>query len=560
MKKILQYLIIFIIVFLPRLTGISSFSTVDEPDYIKYGGNFYYSLGQRDFDQAYQTYQPAVTTLYASALAYHLVFPAYKGLGQGYIDDTIEQTEFLEGKGVEPVRLLIVARIIMIILVSLFLTLAFLLLDLLIGFIPGLIIILLISFEPFFLGHSRLLTQEGLMSISVITSVLATIVYCIKKDRWIFVVISAITTAIAILTKLTAIVVLPVLAILFIFFWQPDPVHKKEHLIKRRMIAMVIWLVVFLAFTFAVWPALWNHPVDVITSLFEKSFGFLGSKEGVPVEELSLQGIITGNNIARYLSSLWWQIPPLTWVGSLIALFFFTIKIKQNSRTQNTLFCIFLVLAILMITMMSMGKKLANHYIMVTHVSLCILAGLGYIQGIDLVRGYLKDRSKNLATAILLLVIVVFQVLNYSGYSPYFFDYINPIALMTRGTTSVIDTGYGQGLEIAARYLSSKPGAEDLKVMSWWSTSLDYFFPGRTEQIWIIKSWRQEDVDELRSSDYLVVYYKTQLARMIPEGLMRPLEYVEPELNISIHDADVVRIYKVADLPPEVFVPLIFEP
>ena len=41
---------------------------------------------------------------------------------------------------------------------------------------------------------------------------------------------------------------------------------------------------------------------------------------------------------------------------------------------------------------------------------------------------------------------------------------------------------------------------------------------------------------------------------------MNILEFVEPEKNISIHDADVVRIYKVADLPPEVFVPVIINP
>ena len=215
MKKILFYLLVFIIVFLPRLPGISLFSTVDEPDYIKYGGNVYYALGQRDLSKTYQTYQPAVTTTYTSALAYHFVFPAYKGFGQGYFDDSFQQTDYLEKNGVEPIKLLFVARIIMITIVSVMLTVSFLLLDLIIGSIPSIIIILLMSFDPFFLGHSRLLTQEGLMSISVIASILALIVYCTKKDHWIFVVISSITAAIAMLTKLNAIVLLPINAILF---------------------------------------------------------------------------------------------------------------------------------------------------------------------------------------------------------------------------------------------------------------------------------------------------------------------------------------------------------
>ena len=560
MKKILFYLLVFIIVFLPRLPGISLFSTVDEPDYIKYGGNVYYALGQRDLSKTYQTYQPAVTTTYTSALAYHFVFPAYKGFGQGYFDDSFQQTDYLEKNGVEPIKLLFVARIIMITIVSVMLTVSFLLLDLIIGSIPSIIIILLMSFDPFFLGHSRLLTQEGLMSISVIASILALIVYCTKKDHWIFVVISSITAAIAMLTKLNAIVLLPINAILFTFFWKPEPVNNKRYQAQRRIVAVVMWLSVFLVFTCAVWPALWNHPGDVISSLFEKSFGFLGSKEGVPVEDLSLQVVIGQNDIIRYIRSIWWQVPPLTWAGCLIALFFFTIKIKQNNETLNILFYTFLILAIMMTIMMSMGKKMGNHYVMVSHVSLSLLAGLGYIQGIYHFRKHFNERSSNPATAFVLIVIVGSQIFNFLSYYPYFFDYINPMALATRGTTSIIDTGYGQGLDIAARYLSLKPNSGDLKVMSWWSTSFDYFFPGDTEHIWVIKNWRQEDIDKLRSSDYLVVYYQTQMSRKIPESLMNILEFVKPEKNISIHDIDMVRIYKVTNLPPEVFIPSIINP
>ena len=380
MKRILLYLLVFLFMFLPRIPGISSFSTVDEPDYIKYGGNFYYSIGQRDFDKTLQTYQPAVTTLYASAIAYHLVAPEYRGFGQGYFDDTIRQTDYLERKGIEPVKLLYVARLIMILLVSVMLTTSFALLDKLIGIIPSVIIILLISFEPYFLGHSRLLTQEGLMAISVITSILGIIVYCTEEDKWIYLFISAIAGAIAVITKLTAIVLLPIIVFLLLFISRNTPNRKKQT--TRKLSVVIIWLFIFLIFILAVWPAMWNHPIDKISSLFETSFGFLGSKRGVPVESLSLQGIVEEISIINYLKSIWWQVPPLTWLGFLLAIFSLVLNFKQNSRIENIFFFSFLALALLMIAMMSLGKKTAAHYIMVSHVSISFLAGLGISNGI----------------------------------------------------------------------------------------------------------------------------------------------------------------------------------
>ena len=558
MKRVVLFLIAFLFMFLPRIPGISSFSTVDEPDYIKYGGNFYYSIGQRDFDKTLQTYQPAVTTLYASAIAYHLVAPEYRGFGQGYFEDTIPQTDYLERKGIEPVKLLYVARLIMILMVSIMLTTSFALLDKLLGIIPSIIIILLISFEPYFLGHSRLLTQEGLMAISVITSILGIIVYCTEEDKWIFLFISAIAGAIAVITKLTAIVLLPIIVFLLLFISRNTPNRKKQT--TRKLSGVIIWSFIFLTFILAVWPAMWNHPIDKISSLFETSFGFLGSKRGVPIESLSLQGIVEEISIINYLKSIWWQVPPLTWFGFLLAIFFLVLNFKKNSRIENIFFFSFLALALLMIAMMSLGKKTAAHYIMVSHVSISFLAGLGISNGIKFIRNTFKDIPNYLLSSLIVFLIIGSQLIIAYSYFPYYFDYLNPLALTFRGDSPIIDTGYGQGLDQAAKYLSQKPNSDDLTVLSWWSPSLDYFFPGKTEKIWITRNWRQKNIDILMSSDYLVIYYKTQMTRKMPEGLIDILEFVKPEKNISIHGVDMVRIYKVSDLPIEVFIPSIVDP
>ena len=558
MKKILLYLFIFLLVFLVRIPGLTSFSTVDEPDYIKYGGNFYYSLGQRDFERTNQTYQPAVTTLYASALAFHYVFPEYRGFSPAYFDHTDQQTNFLEEKGVEPLTLLLTARLIMILMVSIMLTITFAFLDMLLGSLPAFVVISLISFEPYFLGHSRLLTQEGLMAIAGITSILGIIVYCIRKDKWIFLVISSLAAAIAVLTKITAIVLLPVVFFFLIFISSDSSSRRKRT--WQRLFEVMVWSIIFIVFALAVWPALWNHPLETIIALFEKSFGFLGSKAGVPIENLSFQGIVGGMTIFNYIKYLWWQVPPLTWAGFLLILVLVIFRYKMLDRSTRVIFFSFLALGLLMILMMSFGKKVASHYIMISHTSLNLLAGLGLSGLYEIL---LKQHFKFPAALITYPAVLLMAgslVAPLIGFYPYYFDYLNPIARAVNGNAAIPDNGYGQGLDIAARYLAEKADSANLTVMSWWSTSLDYFFPGETKQIAITRNWTPSEAGNLKECDYLVIYQRTQAERRIPEALMTILKNVVPEKSIFLHGLEMVRIYKVSDLPLEVFSPVMVEP
>ncbi|MFM8424104.1 MAG: hypothetical protein ACKOBL_02910, partial [Chloroflexota bacterium] len=67
-----------IVVFLaPRLPSIGSFVTLDEPSWLSQGANFYYALGQREFENTVYEYQPAVTTMEIISLGMLLYFPEY---------------------------------------------------------------------------------------------------------------------------------------------------------------------------------------------------------------------------------------------------------------------------------------------------------------------------------------------------------------------------------------------------------------------------------------------------------------------------------------------------
>ena len=119
-----------IVVFLvPRLAGIGSFVTLDEPSWLSQGANFYYALGQREFENTVYEYQPAVTTMSIISLGMLLYFPEYRGFGQGYLDYEKGRLDpFMIEHGKDPLVLLIYSRVIQVfVLLILFLLFYFLL-------------------------------------------------------------------------------------------------------------------------------------------------------------------------------------------------------------------------------------------------------------------------------------------------------------------------------------------------------------------------------------------------------------------------------------------------
>jgi len=67
-------IILIIAILAPRLPAIDTFGTVDEATWLMRSGNFYYALGQRDFEKTVYAYHPAVTTMWVGAAAMMLDF------------------------------------------------------------------------------------------------------------------------------------------------------------------------------------------------------------------------------------------------------------------------------------------------------------------------------------------------------------------------------------------------------------------------------------------------------------------------------------------------------
>jgi hypothetical protein len=151
--------------------------------------------------------------------------------------------------------------------------------------------------------------------------------------------------------------------------------------------------------------------------------------------------------------------------------------------------------------------------------------------------------------------LVLLQSFYLASYYPYYYPFENPIIKnIFEDRFSVTHEGYGEGLDLAAGYLSQKDDAMNLSVMSWFSGSLGYLFPGKTEHIIPQQEWPKGSARALKDCDYLVIYYDTQLRHNLPEKLMHDLTNVIPEHSIFLFGREYIRIYEVDKLPDSVFI------
>ena len=67
------------------VTGLERFVTIDEGLWLYRSANFYYALGQREFEYMHQSKHPVVSIMWAGAAGIHNKFPEYRGLGQEYM-------------------------------------------------------------------------------------------------------------------------------------------------------------------------------------------------------------------------------------------------------------------------------------------------------------------------------------------------------------------------------------------------------------------------------------------------------------------------------------------
>ena len=560
MKKIYYFLktpsrlIIILITFLvgmmfavPRLITPDHYVMVDEPLWLYRSANFLNALKEHDWRFTYQINHPGVTTMWVGATGLLISHPEVVREQTGQLN--YRQYEDLLAKlKVNPFDILVTDRILMALVTTVTLTIAFFYAWDLVGLLPALLGFSFIAFDPFHLALTRILHLDGFLSNFMFLAMLG-LFHFWKKKRISSLLLSGACSALSWLTKSPGLFLLPFIGslILMMIYWEVKPHRKKDwqNFFVQLTKVFSIWGASALFVSLLFWPALLSDPVRVIHLVLLK--GFQAAQEGHE-QALFYKGIIypTGQLSVRvwdfYPINFLWRTTPVIILGLILfVMVIFNRKAMDGDNHISIVVAGLWLFGLGFMFFMNLGDKKFDRYILPVFPPLDLLAGIGYAVLAKMI--FQKGFGKFLAPAIL-LVAVGLQAFSSISLFPYMVSYYNPLLGGPTRAVAIMDVGEGEGLELAAEYLNQKADAEKLQVFAWYATGcFSYFFDGITRQIRPEERQTTKRLQTLQKADYVVIYINQE-----QRGLGKfYLDYVKDlpiEKRIFINQIEYARIYK----------------
>ena len=122
---------------------------------------------------------------------------------------------------------------------------------------------------------------------------------------------------------------------------------------------------------------------------------------------------------------------------------------------------------------------------------------------------------------------------------PYYLSYYNPLLGGSARAPAVMQIGWGEGADRAARLLAEQPNAAEKVVASAYTNGpFSYFFPGKTLPITF---WHQ--------ADYAVLYAQDFQRRLPSPRQIRYFESLEPADTVVLDGLAYAKIYALDDVP-----------
>lgn len=576
------YIALIVLFLAPRLAGIGDFVTLDEPSWLSQGANYYYALGQREFQNTVYEYQPAVTTMTIISAAMLLYFPEYRGFGQGYLDYEKGRLDpFMVSHGKDPLTLLIYSRVIQVfVLLVLFLVLYFLLQK----FFPkpvAIFALVFAMFDPFYLSQHRLMDHEGMVSLFGMISLVSLAVYLFAErpegflnsgsfpgkpsGRYvpsiIYLILSGVAAGFMSLTKSSSIATLAAIGILLLWKMIQDREQGWRKGLLSALKTLGLWFSILAITYFIFWPGMWVAPGKMLYEVYGNAFSyaFQGARLKI-TEELDVSQFTLNTRFAdvwEVFKILLYRTTPVTWLGVLLGFAVPFTRDPERTQRNKLFFTLLLVNGIAFVFLIGVAQgRNSPHYILSSYLSINLLAGLGWFHFTEWLSKRIPS-SRNIWQYGLLSVVMLYQAGSALANYPYYFTYRNPILAAAGWYSEFPHFPYCEGLETAAHFLADLPDAENTTVFSYYSRGcVSYYYPGPTISYRPYYSDGEHTEDllaNLRASEYLIVYYANQGQLAHHLNFVNAMAQAEPFHVVWLNGYEYVRIYQVDDLSPEIY-------
>lgn len=499
--KLLAIFFVLIFAFSLRIWNLNEMGrTWDEPFYVEQGYKIVDAVKKRDFNNSilYTDPDPPIVAKYLYGLADHLnigkIIPC---------NHQLCEYDFTSGRLVS--ALFASLTVLLVVLIGLEY----------ISFFTGISAGIIFSMLPIFLGLSQLVVIE-----SILTFFFTACVYSFLNVLKLFsirnVIVCGILLGLAIGTKYTNIMLIPIFALIYFCWYLSNKKKKGNKLFEKKLIIIVLISFVTL---FVIWPAPWFH-LDYVLK-WEQAIRF-SEVASHPVPEVFF-GRLMPVPIFYYLVYFVITTPFL-----IIVLFLGGLKDISN-RKKWILYVLVIWFFMPFLQSFLNMRQHGVRYIIQIYVPLSLITAIGINYFLE------KLKIQKIKYAFLILIIIyMFIVLK--NISPYYLDYFN---ILVGGSEGVYESKsfqmgwWGQGIREAGLYVANnaKKGSKVGIALS----------PATVMPN--LKEMSIEPYDENKTYDYVIVNYYNIIREGFDDGQIK--NKYNAVYRVMADGATLATVYKV---------------
>ncbi|MDY6877306.1 MAG: glycosyltransferase family 39 protein [Chloroflexota bacterium] len=316
---------------------------------------------------------------------------------------------------------------------------------------------LLWALDPFYLANSKALHLDALLSTLMLLSVLWILIYLREGHLW-HLVISAALGGLAILTKVTALFLIPFLGLCLLIDFLLSLRNRQSiiHSSRCAIHCFLLWFLVAIAVCLLFWPSMWVHPGRTLDVVIRQGI-ILHVDKAHSLPRFHRGELMMGDpGTLFYVDVLLFRMTFLTVPFCIVGL-----GVALAQRRDNLLPALLLgAFAFFYFAQMTLGSRKEGRYMLPVLLALDVLSAYGMVWYVNRVRA---STALRLRYAIpLALAVQAFLVL---PCFPYFGTHYNNLPGGTGAAVRVLPPAdFGEGLDIAGRYVDGQPGAEGFGV------------------------------------------------------------------------------------------------
>lgn len=276
----------------------------------------------------------------------------------------------------------------------------------------------IILFESFYIGVLRNLHLDGILSALIFSSILSFYYACTKKSLKSF-IISGILTGLGYLTKSVSIFIPIFCFIIFLYFLILNKTNRKN--IVR---GSIVWLLISIALFFALFPAMWVEPINIITTIVRE--GVIDTGVDGSFYHYLNNTVTQDPGITFYLKVLGYRVTPFLQF-LLIYYLFYLVNILKNHKLkdENILNLLSIIFVMLFFIIFVFLDKKTDRYLAPLFPFLCLLGSYSFYILVSRTI-FLKTKIMyKLPTLVLFVILVTYNFWNVLSIRPYYFAYYN---------------------------------------------------------------------------------------------------------------------------------------